>query len=213
MCTHTDTQTQGKPSPSSPNKQQTGQRAAQLGHRGCHHLRLVRLGWFLSASAKAWAPSSPILLPHILQQRQDSWWTGLHSPSLPLGSVLLSAMQHSLSTALHSLQANALVHLCLASWVALCTNLGLNSMNKAGRGSAETWKVRSTSAMAHWVLVTIPAGNSSFPQLPVLHSQCSTSLRGLPVTKLNEFWSCDPRPAPTFTSPQGMDCGGSSHPG
>lgn len=34
---------------------------------GGYYLRLVRLGWFLRASAKAFAPSSPIRLPHILR--------------------------------------------------------------------------------------------------------------------------------------------------
>lgn len=37
------------------------------GPRRQQYLRLVRLGWFLRASAKAMAPSSPILLPHILR--------------------------------------------------------------------------------------------------------------------------------------------------
>lgn len=31
------------------------------------YLRLVKLGWFLRASAKALAPSSPMVLPHILR--------------------------------------------------------------------------------------------------------------------------------------------------
>lgn len=69
-------------------------RVRTRGLRGCSHLRLVKLGWFLSASAKATAPSSPILLPHIL--RADKTVTTNHTqPSSPPHSTGKAALSPS----------------------------------------------------------------------------------------------------------------------
>lgn len=69
------------------------------------YLTFVNLGWFLRASANAFAPSSPTWLPHILVKRGEHevsvvlpyWFLAMHSPCFsPLPSFLVSSQSFRL---------------------------------------------------------------------------------------------------------------------
>lgn len=72
------------------------------------YLTFVNVGWFLKASANAFAPSSPTWLPHILIKRGNQNISGglLYSPSVlysPFFSTFPSRSPHLPPQLLHSL--------------------------------------------------------------------------------------------------------------